>query len=936
MPEAQVSRFWGGAAIEMVVVPSVGRSGGLLSIWNPTAFSTSNVVSGNNFIWVRGNLIGDAETLNIVNVYAPSDPTRRRSLWVELLALKDGVDGKWVFMGDFNEVRVAEERMNSTFNPSNAIAFNHFLACAGLLEYSMGGRKYTYMAADGSNMSKIDRVLVCDRFMSCWPSASLMALDRDISDHSPLVLSTQTLNFGPIPFRFFNRWLEEADLDRLVIEGLGADVGGGCSDEILGKKLKEIKGLIKGWRNQKKSEEEKVFNDAKAVVNELECLAETRNLTQEERESWKVHRFVMRKWDWDRVRDLHQKSRVQWVLHGDENSSYFHRVVNSRRARNKVNGMYLDGVWVNRPEDIMKAVFEFFKNKYSDSVKARPKMRGDGFNRLSESESGKLIAPFTAEEIRKAVWECGSDKSPGPDGYTFAFLKHYWGYLEGHFREIMREFYVHGSIRKSCNSSFVALIPKVVDPLTLSDFRPISLTGVISKVISKVLANRLKEVLDNLISPVQSAFIKGRNILDGPLITNEILSWAKKRKKSLLFFKVDFEKAYDCVDWSFLINILHHMGFPSKWKNWIMGILFTGRASILVNGAPTKEFELKRGLRQGDPLSPFLFTIVMEALHVMMAKAVEAGIYKGVVLPNGGPTISHLFYADDALFIGECSESNLRNLSRILRCFFVSSGLKVNFDKSKLYGVGVDIEGVKEMAGSINCQYGEFPFVYLGLPVGAQMNRITSWKAMVDKFNSKLSAWKAKSLSFAGRVTLVKSVLGSLAIYYLSLFKAPSGVINTLEGIRRKFLCGGASMVKKIRWVAWERILSPKKKGGLGVGGIRDLNLGLIAKWWWRYRQFGNQLWAKVLTSIHSGRMSCNVVPVKNAINGLWKAIVGVNKEFNKGNIDLNDSIVCAVGRGDKPRFWYDNWTQQGNLKNRFPLLFAKASNKEARVCDNY
>ncbi|KAJ0601100.1 putative RNA-directed DNA polymerase [Helianthus annuus] len=367
-----------------------------------------------------------------------------------------------------------------------------------------------------------------------------------------------------------------------------------------------------------------------------------------------------------------------------------------------------------------------------------------------------------------------------------------------------------------------------------------------------------------------------------------------------------------------------------------MGILFTGRASILVNGAPTKEFELKRGLRQGDPLSPFLFTIVMEALHVMMAKAVEAGIYKGVVLPNGGPTISHLFYADDALFIGECSESNLRNLSRILRCFFVSSGLKVNFDKSKLYGVGVDIEGVKEMAGSINCQYGEFPFVYLGLPVGAQMNRITSWKAMVDKFNSKLSAWKAKSLSFAGRVTLVKSVLGSLAIYYLSLFKAPSGVINTLEGIRRKFLWGGASMVKKIRWVAWERILSPKKKGGLGVGGIRDLNLGLIAKWWRRYRQFGNQLWAKVLTSIHSGRMSCNVVPVKNAINGLWKAIVGVNKEFNKGNIDLNDSIVCAVGRGDKARFWYDNWTQQGNLKNRFPLLFAKASNKEARVCDNY
>ncbi|KAJ0522407.1 putative RNA-directed DNA polymerase [Helianthus annuus] len=800
----------------------------------------------------------------------------------------------------------------------------------------MGGRKYTFMSSDGARLSKIDRMFVCERFMSSWPNASLLALERDVSDHSPLVLSICSEGFGPIPFRFFNSWLGNGELDDLVNRGLGSDVGSGPRNFILGKRLKVLKSLIRDWRNKKRCIEDRELAETVARIRLLENTAEGRGLGVDERKVWKELKWKI--WDFEakKLKDALQKAKLKWLTDGDENTKFFHGVANSKRVNNKVDGLYVNDAWETRPEVIKKVVVDFFANKFSEPAINRPKMTGTGFRKISDSNATLLVEPFSNKEIRDAVWECGADKSPGPDGFSFAFIKHYWVSLEPHFWSIMDEFYTHGTICKSVNSSFVALIPKVVDPMTLSDYRPISLIGSISKIVTKVLANRLKVVLDSIISPEQSAFVKGRNILDGPLIINEVVNWAKKSKKRILVFKVDFEKAYDCVSWKFLVNTMHHMGFPSRWKNWIMGILFTGRASVLINGSPTEEFELKRGLRQGDPLSPFLFTLVMEALHVMVAKAVEAGTFVGVKLPHEGPCLSHLFYADDALFVGEWSETNLRNLNRILRCFQMASGLNVNLSKSKVYGVGVEDMEASNLAYILGCQKGSFPFVYLGLSVGANMNRVASWKVIVDRFNAKLSLWKARLLSFAGRVTLIKSVLGTLANYYLSMFKAPSGVIKTLEGIRRRFLWGGSSLGHKIRWVAWNRILRSKKHGGLGVGGIKDLNLGLMSKWWWRFRTCNDQLWSNVIKAIHDNGRGVDLIPHKNSLGGTWKGIAAIKKEFQKMHMDLNAKFFGGVGDGKRLRFWVDQWVQGGSLKTQFPSLYNLAHSKQALIEECY
>ena len=186
-------------------------------------------------------------------------------------------------------------------------------------------------------------------------------------------------------------------------------------------------------------------------------------------------------------------------------------------------------------------------------------------------------------------------------------------------------------------------------------------------------------------------------------------------------------------------------------------------------------------------MAPFLFIIAVEGLNSIMKEAVEKGVFHGCKLPNGGPTISHLQYVDDTVFIGDWYTSNSKNISRVLRCFHLSSGLKVNFNKSSLFGVGVNDMEVSSLAAAINCKVGRFPMKYLGLPIGVSMNRLEHWGPVIDKFRSKLSRWKASALSAGGRRLLCKTVLGNLSLYFFSIFKVPKKVCNKLESFRSRF-----------------------------------------------------------------------------------------------------------------------------------------------------
>lgn len=243
---------------------------------------------------------------------------------------------------------------------------------------------------------------------------------------------------------------------------------------------------------------------------------------------------------------------------------------------------------------------------------------------------------------------------------------------------------------------------------------------------------------------------------------------AKRKKKKAVLFKVDFEKAYDSVSWDFLESMMVRMGFDGVWRKWIKECLSTANVSILVNGSPTEEIALGRGLRQGDPLSPFLFLIVAEGLNMMFSEAKTRGLNQGYKV--GDMEVSHLQFADDTLIIGENCSKNIWSIKALLQLFESVSGLKVNFFKSQLLGVNVEDGWLQQAASFLNCKVRVFPFVYLGLSIGADARRKSTWQPVLDKISRRLTAWNSQFLYLGGKIVLLNSVLYALPIYFLSFF----------------------------------------------------------------------------------------------------------------------------------------------------------------------
>ncbi|XP_076899082.1 uncharacterized protein LOC143552848 [Bidens hawaiensis] len=217
----------------------------------------------------------------------------------------------------------------------------------------------------------------------------------------------------------------------------------------------------------------------------------------------------------------------------------------------------------------------------------------------------------------------------------------------------------------------------------------------------------------------------------------------------------------------------------------------------------------------------------MEALSCMMKRALDKGLYRGLKCGSEGPVLSHLLYADDVIFLEEWTTLNALNLSRILRCFYLVSGLGINLSKCCVFGTEVNGFEKSQLAMVLGCRVGDFPFTHIGLMVGRNMKGVNAWGPVVELFRKRLTRWKAKQLSFGGRVTV------------------PEGVMDKLERLRRLFFWGGSEEKAKMNWVAWDKIMAPIEYGGLGLGRLRDVNVSLLAKWWWRFKNEKGRLWWK-------------------------------------------------------------------------------------------
>lgn len=425
----------------------------------------------------------------------------------------------WFCFGDFNAVRSSEERLGTTFCQNTAFYFNNFIHEAGLVELSLGGRRFTYMSSNCEKHSKLDRFLVSHGALMDWPDLQATALNRLYSDHCPLFLSSSKLDFGPSPFRFFNRWLLDPTFSNLVLETWhrGGSLGYVKSLtplSILAGKLRCLKAAIRIWRSKIAEGEKNETTELKKKIEAIDLDAET---TQPGLETLEIRADAMQKLkqiEEGRLNDLRQKSRAKWALEGDENSRFFQGLVNQHRRVLKISGLSDGGQWISDPTSLKNMAVKYFSKRFSDPVPCRPKFFSPGFKKLSDLQRRCLEEPISMDEIKNAVWCCGSNKAPGPDGYSIEFFRKFWDLVNSDLFMAVKSFERTGHIDKGCNASFITLVPKVADPVNLNNFRPISLISSIYKVISKILAERLKKVIPSVVSEVQTAFISGRSILE--------------------------------------------------------------------------------------------------------------------------------------------------------------------------------------------------------------------------------------------------------------------------------------------------------------------------------------------------------------------------------------------------------------------------------------
>jgi hypothetical protein len=384
------------------------------------------------------------------------------------------------------------------------------------------------------------------------------------------------------------------------------------------------------------------------------------------------------------------------------------------------------------------------------------------------------------------------------------------------------------------NKTLVVLIPKGASPEELGQFRPIRLCNVIYKIASKVAANRLKVILPEIISEEQSAFVPGRLITDNIITAYECLHFMKKKRAKGLrccALKLDMKKAYDRVEWSYLRAIMLKLGFHRLWVEMIMRLVTSVSFSVLFNGEATESFTPSRGIRQGDPISPYLFLLAAEGLSCLLKSRSESSILSGIKVATSAPVVGHLLFADDSMLFFRADRENAEEIKDALEIYCRASGQQVNMDKSSIHFAKGCSQSIRaEIMDLLDVHNEALSEKYLGMPTDVGTSTNGAFKYLKDRVWKKIQGWLEMLLSSGGKEVLIKSVAQALTTYCMSCFKLPRGLCKHINGLIRNFWWGSKEGKRKTCWVAWEAMTKPKGLGGLGFRDIELFNVALLAR----------------------------------------------------------------------------------------------------------
>lgn len=880
-----------------------GLSGGL-AVWWDTSINFTVLSESQNVIHacIKG---GEFDIPVFASfVYGPTDDNERWRVWDCIRKLAPDEGCAWVSIGDFNDIASRGEKWGG--NPKSLYKiwkFQSLLFDCGFFDMGFQGQEFTWTNNQiGPHYIKerLDRVVCNQAFSDHFLKAQVFHLDPVGLDHCPVFLQ---LNYcdkrTSRVFKFEQGWIDHPDFFSKVADSWMDDVNPSVSSlDAFCEKLSRCRRMLSLWSKE-------AFPNSKKQIDSLTAeLQVCMNGDFTEEKNAEVAAILSKiELAWDREEKYWEhRARVNWLRAGDQNTKFFHSTTVHRRKRNKILKLLdEDGLWHDKEDDIAGIFLNFYKHLFSSSS---PGENEDilEFARsvITEDDNVLLSKPVNDSEVKEAAFQLGGMKAPGPDGFSGIFYHSSWDVIGKEVTAMVKDFFDLGTDLAAINGTNIVLVPKV-EAASVNHFRPISLCNFSYKVISKIIVNRMKPLLPKCISPNQRTFVPGRLIQDNLMVAHEAFHHLKTKKSGRRYemaIKVDMNKAYDRVEWSFVRKVLLKMGFCLKWVDNIMRCVSSVHYSLLLSGKKVGSFQPERGLRQGDPLSPYLFIIVADVLSNMVTSFAEVGEFEGIKLALTCPVLTHCFFADDALFFMKADLTNSINFKNMLDWYCAASGQAINLDKSCIFfSNNVPKELKDEICDCLGIVGSENLGKYLGLPVLWGRSKCEALNFVKERMVKKLQGWKQNVLSQASREILIKAVASAIPVYPMSCFKFPKKICNVFNSYLAKFWWGQQKDEGKIHWKSWESLIKSKQEGGMGFREFEAFNLALLAKQCWRIITNPDDFWVKMLKGLYFPNSVFLSAKKGSKASWGWSSLL-------EGRYLLKKGLAWKVGDGSSINIW--------------------------------
>eukprot|EP00253_Pinus_taeda_P008374 PITA_08374 len=892
---------------EGITISAMGASGGIGTIWNKNRWKLKDYRQ--NRWWIRLDMQNTilTEEYSIYNVYAPPHFREKASCWESISSDLMIAQGRNIFLGgDLNLIRNAEEKMGGNFyaDPSRE-ALEEIIQAHSLVDIPPQNGRFTWSnKRTGKNNIKerLDRILAQERIVANFPRIQSTIIQGYISDHKPVALHLDKGKYmGPIPFKYNKVWDSSEDFRKLIKDHWAMDISG-SPHFIWETKLKHLRTAIKQWAKKFATEQGRKKIDLQMKLSqwnqEKKCVQDTEEDQRKENDLLKL-----------------------------------------RRAGNNIERIKVEERVLNEQEEIKEAASRHFQTLLTadPNYLENPDFLNIMENKISEAQNADLDKEVTTEEIEWSILSMPLDKAPGPDGFTVAFYRTHWEIIKKDYIKMAKNFFTKCKMGSSIKSSHLALIPKDPNPQSFDRFRPISLCSVSYKIITKILANRLKKILPSIISENQGGFVPRRHITDNVILIQEAIHSSISRNERGMIIKLDMVNAFDWVNHSFLQAVLKKFGISEHFTSRVMECISSNWTAPLINGRSCSAFKSSRGLRQGCPLSPFLYIIMAETLSLHLENKRRLKEITGIDIVRGAKGINHSLFTDDTLLIGGASSLMASRFKETLDLFLQASGGKLSNSKCMIYTWNVPrhitqrISLIMEIPAQGNWSH----FKYLGLPLAKDSIKSEIWVKLIEKLRGKLQSWGVYWLNLAGRTILIKAVLSALPIYQFATTLAPASIHKHMELIIRSFLWqGGKQDTKKFSLVKWSKVILPLEKGGLGIRVPRLANIAMGFKLIWRILSEKGAWWTEIIKKKYLNGVNNNILSetiIDRHCTPVWKLIKKSLPQIkshisrapsNGRRINVwDDRIMGSEARGSLPNFRpLQQWMKQANLKTLYDI----------------